>query len=278
VSYLRGGIPQGLLQGVQKEVGYVNQPAPFASQYQKDIGYLRETPGKGAYEQAIMTQSGENAEQQYEAAKQRVMMDASRRGLDPSSGVIQEELTKLDADKAAHQAETGRQLAMWQTGEQRSRLQEARGLEQGLDQNTLYRMSVGNQLMQGLDQMEMARRQQARGVESDYDQAQRSRLMDLNSMLQPPSYAGASVAGSQAWQDYQRQAQESAGLGSAMGGLSQAAIMQRVMENPQLYGLLPPARQYNPYAPQYTAPPVQPDYSYQSPQPTQPWQDWQTVR
>jgi hypothetical protein len=198
-------------------------------QYRQDIEYLREEPGQGVYDQAYITTAFENIDKTYDAAKQRMLLEYARRGIEPSSGIVQSELRKLEEARAADKAKAQRDLAMWKIGEQRSRLAEARGVagllaqieaaqrgeERGLatqipgiaqmaeDWATgralralpiLYQIP---QIAQALDVYERARRAEARGIETMLDEIERQRMLDMMAILSgtmPPAGGIAAVS------------------------------------------------------------------------------------
>jgi hypothetical protein len=187
----------------------------IGQQYRRDIEYLRAEPGQGEYDRAYLTTAFENIDKTYDAAKQRMLLEYARRGIEPSSGVVQSELRKIEEARAADKAKAQRDLAMWKIGEQRSRLAEARGVagllaqleaaqrgeERGLatqipsiaqmaeDWATgralralpiLYQIP---QIAQALDVYERARRAEARGIETMLDEIERQRMFDMLTML-----------------------------------------------------------------------------------------------
>jgi hypothetical protein len=201
----------------------------IGQQYRRDIEYLRAEPGQGEYDRAYLTTAFENVDKTYDAAKQRMLLEYARRGIEPSSGIVQSELRKLEEARAADKAKAQRDLAMWKIGEQRSRLAEARGVagllaqieaaqrgeERGLatqipgiaqmaeDWATgralralpiLYQIP---QIAQALDVYERARRAEARGIETMLDEIERQRMLDMMAILggtMPPSGGIAAVS------------------------------------------------------------------------------------
>jgi hypothetical protein len=201
----------------------------IGQQYRRDIEYLRAEPGQGEYDRAYLTTAFENIDKTYDAAKQRMLLEYARRGIEPSSGVVQSELRKIEEARAADKAKAQRDLAMWKIGEQRSRLAEARGVagllaqieaaqrgeERGLatqipgiaqmaeDWATgralralpiLYQIP---QIAQALDVYERARRAEARGIETMLDEIERQRILDMLAILSgtvPPAGGIAAVS------------------------------------------------------------------------------------
>ncbi len=201
----------------------------IGQQYRRDIEYLRAEPGQGEYDRAYLTTAFENIDKTYDSAKQRMLLEYARRGIEPSSGVVQSELRKIEEARAADKAKAQRDLAMWKVGEQRSRLAEARGVagllaqieaaqrdeERGLatqipgiaqmaeDWATgralralpiLYQIP---QIAQALDVYERARRAEARGIETMLDEIERQRMFDMLTILSgtvPPAGGVAAVS------------------------------------------------------------------------------------
>jgi hypothetical protein len=268
IASLRG-MPEGLVGAYQKylgqlgttpayvpqtqtEIARLQQNPQFLNQYQQDINYLRETPGKGQFEQSFMTQAQQNIDQRYEAAKQNLTREAARLGQDPTSGLFRDQFRLMNEAKANEMAQSQRQLEMWRMGEQRSRFQEARQLEpymqdviaarqrqalgygQNIDQTMLQRAGIGAQTSQQLEALEQARRGQARGVESALDQGERQRLMDVTGFLQAGQPSATAPMLGQQWAQI---ALHNAGLagadfGQALGGAGSAYTYWQLLKDP----------------------------------------------
>jgi len=97
-----------------------------AQQLRQNIQYLQAEPGAGEIDQAYLTQAYENIDRTYDTARQRILQEYARRGIEPSSGIVQDQLRKIEEARAADKAKAQRDLAMWKIQEQRSRLAEAR--------------------------------------------------------------------------------------------------------------------------------------------------------
>lgn len=110
-------------------------------QYQQHISYLSDIPGLSAIDAPYLTSAFENIDRTYDTARQRVLQEYARRGIEPSSGIVQSELRKIEEARAADKARAQRDLAMWKIQEQRSRLAEARGLSAALEQLERARMA-----------------------------------------------------------------------------------------------------------------------------------------
>ncbi|MEM4297330.1 MAG: hypothetical protein QW815_03055, partial [Nitrososphaerota archaeon] len=113
-------------------------------QYRQDIEKLRQPVGQSGIDQAYLTTAYENIDRNYDAARQRLLLEYARRGIEPSSGIVQSELRKLEEARAADKAKAERDLAMWKIQEQRSRAAEARQIQGTLE--ALERERIGQEL------------------------------------------------------------------------------------------------------------------------------------
>lgn len=262
-------------QWLQQAQQYATLPTDLAQRYRQDIDYLRARPGEGEYERAYLTSAAENIDRLYDAKAQRIIENAARRGLDPSSGPVQELLAQNEEARTQDKARAHRDIAMWQVNEQRSRVAEARGIEgqlealerlrqttgrgieqlleaqrldrllralslgQTLDQSQLQRRGLLASIFREIDALERQRRAEARGVESALDQAERQRLLDLLSFLsgtQPPS-GPAALATQQAL--YAQQA-----FGNAMSDFGNTLAYLFGSQTPNSAFTLPPTSPY----------------------------------
>lgn len=166
IPQLQGSPTYQQLQSMfQANIGRLSQlPSSLEQQYRQHIQYLSDIPGLSAIDAPYLTTAYENIDRTYDAARQRLLQEYARRGIEPSSGIVQSELRKIEEARAADKAKAQRDLAMWQIQEQRSRLAEARGLEAALEQLERVRTSGAQQLMSALEQLERARLAETRGV------------------------------------------------------------------------------------------------------------------
>ena len=233
--------PQELVSAYSRYLDFLRNQLPqitasptygsLQQQYGEDIAYLRQGPGEGI-DQAFLTTARENINRQYDASRQRLLQEYARRGLEPSSGIVQSELRKLEEARLADLAKAERDLAMWKIGETRSRLAEARSIAAALEGLERARMGeqravagmipqaaqaletfltgrrvqavplfgIPFQVTQQMDQYERSRRAEARAIETLLNELERQRIFDMLAVLSgtyPPT-GPASVAGSYA--------------------------------------------------------------------------------
>lgn len=201
-------------------------------QFRQDVQTLRQPVGQSGIDQAYLTTAYENVDRNYDAARQRLLLEYARRGIEPSSGIVQSELRKLEEARAADKAKAERDLAMWKIQEQRSRAAEARQIQsmlEGLERQRIGQelgiagmipqtamaleefltgrllksvplLAIPSQLATALDQLERARRAEARGIEVMLNEFERQRMLDALALLTGtyPSAGPASVAGNYA--------------------------------------------------------------------------------
>ncbi len=269
IGFLRG-MPEGLVEAYQKyirqsqldptsagktqeEIARLWADPALQQQYQQDIGYLRGTPGEGM-DQAFLTTARENIENRYRASIGNIMRQASMRGIEPSSGPIQDQIRQLEEAKDREMADAERQLAMWKINEQRSRLAESRGvsselegiltgrrgralgLGEALDNMLLGRRGLEKGIFQELDALEQQRRAQSRGVEQSLDQQERQRLMDVLGFIQgaQPSSTPATLTSQWAATTGQQSAEAGQGFAGGLAGLGQSGLYYALLSNPEL--------------------------------------------
>jgi hypothetical protein len=216
----------GTLARQQQQVRESPTFQDIGRQYRQDIEYLRSEPGQGEYDRAYLTTAFENVDKTYDAAKQRMLLEYARRGIEPSSGIVQSELRKLEEARAADKAKAQRDLAMWKVGEQRSRLAEARGVAGLLAQleaaqrgeeralatqipsiaqmaedwatsralRALPMLYQIPQISQGLDVYERGRRAEARSIEMMLEEMERQRMLDMMAILSGTAPSPGGVA------------------------------------------------------------------------------------
>ncbi|MEM4360472.1 MAG: hypothetical protein QXT45_08090 [Candidatus Bilamarchaeaceae archaeon] len=239
--YLRG-FPSGVASAysgyadiIGEQYRRMRESAPYQElqqQFRQDVQALRQPVGQSGIDQAYLTTAYENVDRNYDAARQRLLLEYARRGIEPSSGIVQSELRKLEEARAADKAKAERDLAMWKIQEQRSRAAEARQIQGMLE--ALERQRIGQelgiagmvpqtaraleefltgrlvqsvpffatpaQLAVALDQLERSRRAEARGIETMLNEFERQRILDALSLLTGtyPSAGPSSVIGNYA--------------------------------------------------------------------------------
>lgn len=270
IAALRG-MPQGLVDAYRKYIESAQQQPksaplieqelkrlqtlPARGQYEQDISYLRADPGSEGIDASYLTSARENVENRFKAAQGNIMRQASMRGIEPTSGVIQDQLRQLEEAKVKEMATADRELAMWKIGERRSRLGESRsvadrleeltsgragrGIELGdrADASVLGRRGLETSLFRELDAQEQARRAGARGIERELDQDERQRLMDLIGIIQgsQPSSMPAQITGANAANAANIAAGANAQFGDILGGMGQSALYYALLNNPELF-------------------------------------------
>lgn len=201
-------------------------------QFRQDIERLRQPVGQSGIDQAYLTTAYENVDRNYDAARQRLLLEYAKRGIEPSSGIVQSELRKLEEARAADKAKAERDLAIWKIQEERSRVAEARQIQSMLEELERQRIAqelgiagtipqiarsledfltgrlvqsvpffaIPAQLATTLDQIERSRRAEARAIEMMMNELERQRILDALALLTgtQPSAGPSSVVGNYA--------------------------------------------------------------------------------
>lgn len=104
----------------------------FANQARARIAELNQEPFSASEEMRMRTRVEDDAGRRNALAKRDALLDASRRGIADSSGVIQERHAQIDRGTSADLTRADSDLSMFITNERQRRRSEATGLGQNL--------------------------------------------------------------------------------------------------------------------------------------------------